>query len=403
MFILIEYIKLVFHRHFIFPDQLQLLPAGLSGAGISDFEDLLRPVLFAAEDEGRTEDPTEQRIRKEREQGRVAKSPEIPSALVTIGGIVIMFILSGWILHRISRLMELYLGNFSQMPAITDATVGPLLNQLIREITMILGPVFLVAVLMAIAGNLVQSGFLFSLKPLAFDLSRIKLDFTTMIKKIFFSRQIAVNLIKSLLKLVVLIAVSYFIIRSDFLSMMQLGQMGVSQSLHVLGFILFKLGIILSIFLMAFAIPDFIYQKYEFKESLKMTKEELKQEYKETEGDPLVKQRQRQRAIDMIRRNMLKNVKQADVVITNPTHFAVAVRYVPGRDLGPVVVAKGEDHLAFRIRNLARNENIPIVENRPLARELYYKVEEGQEIPYQFWTLIAEIYNTLGLAERKVS
>jgi len=195
--------------------------------------------------------------------------------------------------------------------------------------------------------------------------------------------------------------VGYYIISNDFLSLMKLSGMGVSQSLRELGFICFKLMMVMAVILLVLAIPDYMYQRYEFTESIKMTKEEVKQETREMEGDPLTKQRRRQKAFDMYRRNMLKEVKKADVVITNPTHFAIALRYDPMFEDAPRVLAKGADHLAFMIRNLARQNDITIVENKPLARELYSNVVEGDIVPEQFYSVLISIFiNIEGIRER---
>ena len=237
-----------------------------------------------------------------------------------------------------------------------------------------------------------QVGFLFSLKPLQFDFSRIKLTPQSLIKRALFSKQVGFNLIKTLIKVVVLGWVSYFIIYADFISVLKTGMVSIGSSLQILGFIAFKLALILTLILFIISIPDYFYQKHEFIESIKMTKQEVKQELKETEGDPLVKQRQRQRAYDMFRRGMLSKVKQADVVIANPIHFAVALRYVPEMENAPRVLAKGEDHMALVIRNLAKRDEIPIIENKPLARELYYTVQENDIVPEEFYRTLVDIF-----------
>jgi flagellar biosynthetic protein FlhB len=354
------------------------------------------PVFFAAEDDGRTEDPTERKRQKEREKGRVPKSPEIPASLVTIGGLLVMFFLGQWMLGGIIDIMQYYLGNFGTMDVKPDKeSMRLLLINITQKSAMILGPVLLMGMLMAIIGNVSQVGFMFTLKPLQPDFSRIKLDLQTIIRKVFFSRQIAVNLIKTLTKVVLLGWVGYYIIYSDFLTLMKFSSIGVGESLKILGFISFKLLLILTIVLMALAIPDYLYQRFEFTESIKMTKEEVKQETKEMEGDPLVRQRRRQKAYEVYRRNMLQEVKKADVIITNPTHYAIALRYDPNLEGAPRVLAKGVDHLALIIRNLAKQNDITIVENKPLARELYNTVPEGEEVPDQFYRILIDIFMSI--------
>ena len=349
-------------------------------------------ILFAAEHEGKTEEPTERKKQKEREKGRVPKSPEIPASLVTIGALLTIFVLSGWLMERFFKIFQLFLGNFNGLPEISVATLEPLFMSVIRELGYILGPIILIGFIMAAVGNIAQVGFLFTLKPLKFDLTRIKLTPANMMRKIFFSKQVGFNLIKTIAKVALLGSVSYFIIYSDFLSVLETGSMGVGGSLKTLGLIGFKLALILTAVLFVISIPDYFYQKHEFMENIKMTKQEVKEELKETEGDPLVKQRQKKRSMEMLRRGMFQQVKKADVVITNPIHFAVALRYDPGEEDAPRVLAKGEDHLALVIKNLARKDDVPIIENKPLARELYYNVDENEVVPEEFYRVLIDIF-----------
>ncbi|MDH5717812.1 MAG: flagellar biosynthesis protein FlhB [Spirochaetia bacterium] len=352
-------------------------------------------IFFAAEDDGRTELPTERRKQKEREKGRVPKSQEIPSSLVVLGGLVTLFFLGSWMIDGLCKIMEKYVGNFTKLPQFNDAKLVFLLISIVKDTAYIMAPVFIIALIMGIAGNIVQVGFLFTLKPLAFDFSRIKLDPASIMKKIFFSKQVAVNLIKTIIKVAFLAYISYLIISSDFLLVMKSGELSLKQSLKVLGILAFKLALIMTIVLLIIGIPDYFFQRYEFIESIKMTREETKQEMKETEGDPLIKQRQRQRAMEFLRRRMISEVKNADVIITNPTHYAAALRYDPNKENAPRLLAKGVDHLAFIIRNLARKNEIPIIENKPLARELYERVNEGDIVPEEFYRVLVEIFVNL--------
>ena len=349
-------------------------------------------IFFAAEDEGKTEEPTERRKQKEREKGRVPKSTEIASALVTLGALLVLFILSSWLLEHIFKILKYFLGNFNNLPEISITTLQPLFMSIIKELVYILAPVLFISIIMAVAGNLIQVGFLFTLKPLQFDISRIKLTPANIMKKIFFSKQVGFNLIKTIAKVCLLAFVSIFIVYFDFFSVLQTGSMGVGNSLRTLGFIGFKLSLILTMILLIISIPDYFYQKHEFMENIKMTKQEIKEELKETEGDPLVKQRQKKRSMEIFRRGMLKQIKKSDIVITNPIHFAIALRYDPDQENAPRILAKGEDHLALVIKNLARKDNIPIIENKPLARELYYNVEENQVVPEQFYRVLIDIF-----------
>lgn len=359
-------------------------------------------MFFAAEEDGRTEEPTERRKQKEREKGRVAKSQEIPGALVSLGGFIMVFFAAGWILSGLTEIMRFYLGNFHLLPVFTLDELSPLLMSLVGKTALIVAPVFLVGVVMAIMGNIIQVGFLFTLEPLKFDASKLKLDPATILKKVFFSRQIFVNLIKTLLRVVILLWASYLVISGDFLQLVGTSNIDLPDSLRVLAMSALKLSLILSLVLLLMAIPDYFYQRFEFIESIKMTREEVKQEMRETEGDPHVKQEQKRRALEIMRRNLLGNVKQSDVVITNPTHYAVALRYNMDKETAPRVMAKGEDSIAFLIRRIAKENNVRIVENKPLARALYEAVEENQEVPPQFYLVLIEIFRDLDSIKEKV-
>jgi flagellar biosynthetic protein FlhB len=189
--------------------------------------------------------------------------------------------------------------------------------------------------------------------------------------------------------------IAYFIIQMDFLTIIETGEISVAESLKILGFLGFKLTMIIAIILLIISVPDYFFQRYEFTESIKMTKQEIKEEYRESEGDPQVKQRQRQLAMELVRRSMMAEVRKADVVITNPTHFAVALRYDLTRENAPRVVAKGEDQIALIIRNIAKKEEIPVIENKPLAREIYRLVDVGDLVPVEFYDALAGIFITL--------
>ena len=349
-------------------------------------------ILFAAEDENRTEAPTERRKRREREKGRVAKSQEIPSTAATLGSLIVLFFLAGWLLSRIFGIFKHFLGNIHEMNELTINTILTITMILTKELTFLLAPIFLIAMLMAIGGNIAQVGFLFTLKPLQFDFSRIKLTPATLVKRVLFSKQVGFNLIKTIGKVLLLGLISYFIIYNDFISILKTGSLGIGEALRVLGVIAIKLALVLMVVLFLISIPDYFYQRHEFIESIKMTKQEVKQELKETEGDPLVRQRQRQRAFEGMKRGMLTRVKLADIVITNPVHVAIALRYDPDMEDAPRVLAKGEDHLALIIRNLARREEIPIIENKPLARELYHSVNENDIVPEEFYKVLVDIF-----------
>ena len=295
---------------------------------------------------------------------------------------------------RLATLLKQFVGNFYSLPTsnLDKQAVISILGDAGMHMVYILAPIMILAFLLGLLGNLVQVGFLFSLKPLQPDLNRIKFTFQNLAKRVFFSRQVFVNLLKAIAKVGLLTVVSYYLIGIDFENIMKSGEVSVGAALKDLSIASFRLALVLTILLLILAIPDYIYQRIEFTESIKMKREDVKQEQKETEGDPLVKQRQRQRAQELMRRNIMGAIKQADVVITNPTHFAVALRYDPAQEHAPKVLVKGEDNIALIIKNLARQSEVPIVENKPLARALYANVEENQIVPPEFYTVLVEIF-----------
>jgi flagellar biosynthetic protein FlhB len=255
-------------------------------------------------------------------------------------------------------------------------------------------PMFIIAGMLGFFGNVVQVGFRFSTYPLKFDLSKIKFSFQDMIKKIFFSRQIAMNLIKTIIKVAIVSIVAYLLVLSHYKEIMHIADYSLLGAISLIFLIIFKIALFIGIFFLVLAIPDYIFQRREFIRSLKMTPAEYKRELKEEYGDPLIRRRIQEIQRTILQRNMIKEVPKADVVITNPTHFAVAIMYEFG-ELPPKVIAKGIDSIALLIKTIAKNNNVPIVEEPQLARELYYKVEIGEYIPFEFFRAVANILATI--------
>jgi flagellar biosynthesis protein FlhB len=347
--------------------------------------------LFAAEDEGRTEEPTEKKLREARERGQVAKTIELPQSIVVIFGILVLFFLGSWIYHNIVRMSIHYLGSFSKFE-ITERSILIEFANLIMFFTKMLMPIFAAVFAAAILGNVVQVGFQISTHPLKFDWSKIKFDPATIFKKTFFSKQIAMNLFKTLFKVVAIALIAYLIIKTDYDVILKTPDLSVGLAFQAVAIITLKIILWTSVVLLFLSIPDYYFQKREFMESLKMTKEELKEELKETVGDPYIRARLKEMQREIATRNMIKEVPKADVVITNPTHFAVALQYDNLIMEAPRVLAKGMDSMALRIRQIARENNIMIVENRPLAQELFYTLDVGDSIPEKLFYAVSLVY-----------
>lgn len=353
---------------------------------------------FAAEDEGRTEDPTERRKREEREKGNIPKSQDLPGALIMLGGTVMLFLFASFMVERIFQMFRLYLTRISSIgSAFGQEEVYIIMKDLFFQTGMIIFPVLGLALVLGVVGNVIQVGLVFTLQPLEFKLERLIPDF----KRVLPVRRNFVNLLKVQGQVFVIGLLTYFVIIDDLIPMLQTSGMELRGVISVFGSIAFKLLIATGILLLLISIPDYFYQRFEYLENLKMNISDVRRELKEDVGDPLLRQRQRERAMQMRQnKQMLDEVPRADVVITNPTHFAVALAYDPLMAAAPVVIAKGQDSFALMIRRIARENDVHIEENPPLARALYDQVEVGAEIPENFYRSIVLILQKLQRFQR---
>jgi flagellar biosynthetic protein FlhB len=259
-------------------------------------------------------------------------------------------------------------------------------------------PILVTALVAALLSNIVQVGFLFTWKPLEFKFNRVIPNFSQYFSKTLFSANGMFNLAKSLVKMFIAGWTAYLLIRGDIEKIANLSHSDLMLAFKLIAGLAVRLLIIMSLFLLVLAIPDYLFQRWQHQESLKITRYESKQEHKEAEGDPQVKARLRKRMRELLRQNIAQNVPKADVVITNPTHFAVALEY--NRSLyAPRVTAKGDDDLALRIKRIALEHAVPVVENKPLARALYAAVDVGDVVPEQFWMPVVEILKRVKSAD----
>lgn len=347
--------------------------------------------LFAAEDEGRTEPASERRRREEREKGNVPKSQELSSSIVLIAASVLLYILGEYFIKRSAIFFRKYF-HFARDPGeFSSESFGELLRHASTDIFWLLAPILGITFLFGIVGNIVQVGFLFAPRAMEFRFDRIRPNF----KRVLPTRQTLFNLAKSLLKVVLIGWVSYIIVAKDFLKLLLLGDMGIVQAMSLVGFSGFKIFAIIGLILFIISIADYFYQKYEYEESLKQTPSEAKREMKEQGGDGAMIARRRQLMRDMLNSNMLQSVPKADVVITNPIHFAVALSFRSGIDTAPRVIAKGEDQMALTIKEKAKKSGVPIVEDRLLAQQLYKSVELNQEIPSNLYQAVSLVFRNL--------
>lgn len=357
---------------------------------------------FAAEDEGRTEEPTEQKIRKAREEGKVAKSTEFTSAIVLLFPIIALGIMAPYLLDTMKEMVRFYLRISTELDVLTDTHLLPtFLSFFLR----LFAPPALIAFTAALLANILQVGFLFSTKPITPDFNKISPNFTRFLQKAFFSGEALFNFWKSIMKVVIIGIIAYINIRMEITTIIKFVNAPFQHSFVVIAGIAFRILIESALAMLVLSLPDYLFQRRQHRESLKMTKQEVKEERKTTEGDPLVRSRMRERMRDLLNQNMLRNVPEADVVVTNPTHFAIGLEWKQERMNAPTVIAKGQDHMAQRIKEIARENEVPIIENKPLARALHAEVEVGDEIPEQYYEVMAivisEVYRMKG--EERVS
>lgn len=339
----------------------------------------------------RTEKASSKKKKEARQKGNVFKSAELSTAVSVLA--LFGFLNYVWedFVLSITQLMTRYLSAGYVVQYAEDinvATVKSLYYHVLLDCAGFFLPVFLVAVLTGMLTNVLQTGFLFTTKPLAFDLSKISP--ISGFKRIFSIRTVA-ELIKSILKASVL----GYIVYKEYIKLMKSFPMMMREDikpafLKIISTsfsIALKLGLALAII----ALADYLYQWWKYEKDLKMTKQEVKDESKQTEGDPQIKSKRRQKQRQMSNARMMQRVPEADVVITNPTHYAVALRYKEGVDKAPLILAKGKDLIAEKIKSVARENKIEIVENKPVAQAIYFSCEIGDSIPQEMYQAIADI------------
>lgn len=342
--------------------------------------------LFAEEE--KTEKATPKKRQDARKKGQVFKSKEINSAVLLLA----MFLTLKYSCPMIYEELSAYTkAVFSEYMKRDIAEASTLMNFTIYTLGVffkIMLPILAVSVLAGLISGYAQVGFLFTLEPL-----RIKLEKLNPIKgfKNMFSRKSLVELAKSLIKIGVSFYIAYIYLKSEINNVTKLMDMDIISIFMYIGNIAINVSIGIIVILMILAVFDYIFQWWDYERNLKMSKHELKEEYKQTEGNPLIKSKIKQKQRQMAASRMMKEIPKADVVITNPTHFAVAIKYDPEENSAPVVIAKGQDYLALRIKDIAKENRVEIVENKPLARTLYSTVEIGNPIPEELYQAVAEV------------
>jgi len=344
--------------------------------------------MFDDEDKSsKTEDASEHKLNKAKEEGNVPQSKEVNNFFALFAATLVVFLAIPPFLQSIMNIMGHSFQNAGTI-RINQGSIDLLLAETSKEFFIALAPVFGIFVLFALVGGLVQNGIIISAKPLEPKLSKISIikGFGKM-----FSLKSVVELLKAIAKSTVVGAIMYAIAYYYKDTILVLVDMEIQQDVLFVYYFLLKLLFALTVFLILIALADFAYQKYNFAEDMKMSMKELKDEHKDTNGDPFVKSRQAQLRMEKARARMMQEVPNADVVITNPTHFAVALRYDPNKEPVPRVVAKGHDHIAQKIKEIAKENKVPIVENVELARTLWKTVDLDEIIPLDLYQAVADI------------
>lgn len=341
----------------------------------------------------RTEEATPRRRRKERERGNVAKSRDMDAALVMTAGIALLAVLGKNMYQTMLTMLRNTFTNLRTELVDSNNVMGVLMPYF-QYLAYIVLPFFVLLVIFAIFIIRMDVGQVFALEKVKFKLENLSPKrMLQNAKRMFnpFEPRSLVEFAKSILKLVVVGACGFSAVNARKADLMGLVGLETPVALHIIISILINMIINMCLAMLVLGYIDKKYQTYEFEKSIKMTKQEVKDEYKDTEGDPKIKARIKSIQMQMARQRMMSSVPSADVVVTNPTHYSVAIKYDKTKAPAPMVVAKGVDYLAFQIREIAKENGVPIVENRPVARALYNNVPIDGVIPSDLYVAVAEI------------
>jgi len=335
----------------------------------------------------RTEEPTRKRLEEAAERGQTITSREATSFFMFLAFTLML----GFIVPGLFHKVQLSLSAFIERPetfASDNAALGNIMHDVLGMCASVLLIPFVAFIAAIVISNAVQNRFVFSLEPIMPKLEKISVF--KGIERLFSVRSLT-EFGKSIIKIIVVGVVAYYGVLPYFPHLKQLPDVGVFGLLAYLSTTAKRMMIGICIVMFVITIADYLYQRYEFMRSLRMSKQEIKDEYRQQEGDPQIKQRIRQIRVERARKRMMAAVPTADVIITNPTHYSVALKYDADKMRAPAVVAKGLDNIALKIREVAKEHNIPLFENPPLAQALYATVDIDKEIPAEHYKAVAEI------------
>lgn len=337
--------------------------------------------------EQKTEAPTQKRLDEAAEKGNVPFSREVSSFLILAVLALTVSWLAPYMMNHAGRMLIPFLADADSIP--TDpGGLGHVLVKLLFGSAAVVALPILGTIIAAMAASLLQHGFLISNEPIMPQLSRISP--LAGVKRLFSARSL-MEFIKGIMKIIIIGVVAFIAVYPEIDQIRMLPGSSAQAMLIFLGMLAMRMTVGVAIAMFFIAVFDLLFQRYQYTKSLRMSRQEIRDEYKQSEGDPMVKQRLRRLRQERARQRMMAAVPKADVVITNPTHFAVALEYDTARMRAPVVVAKGQDLIALRIRQIAEEHKVPVVENPPLARALFDSVDIDEEIPVAHYEAVAKI------------
>ncbi|GGE65413.1 flagellar biosynthesis protein FlhB [Priestia taiwanensis] len=351
--------------------------------------------LFSGE---KTEKATPKKREESRDKGQVAKSADVNTALILFASFLVLYAGKGYLYDRLQNFL---VKSFSvyMTKEVTPQNIASLSYEILIDFMMMVAPFVGAAFLSALVANYIQVGFMFSTESIQMKGNRI--NPLSGFKRIYSLRAI-VELVKSILKVILIGSIATFILWGHAGELLNLALIPLSSSLEMIFDIMIQMGLFVSVALVALSIFDYAYQKYDFEKNIRMSKQDIKDEHKKMEGDPFIKSKIKQKQREMSMRRMMQEIPNADVIITNPTHYAIALKYDDEKRDAPFIVAKGVDFVAQKIKDIANDHDIVMVENKPLARALYAQSEIGDEIPESFFKVVAEILAYVYQVKKKV-
>lgn len=335
----------------------------------------------------KTEKPTAKKIRDARKKGNVGKSTEVVNVVTFLGVLFIFSAMSDFIIGQLKELMEMFF-SMNVENSLNSDMIQPIFLKAVLVLFISFLPIGFIIMALGVIGNVMQTGFLLSTEALKPSLDKINPinGFKNM-----FSMKTFGNLLKSLAIIVFLGVIGFVFIKNNYYSIINVGNIYTPYLMNAIRELIVSLLQTIMICLVVIGVADYAYQMYIYNKNMKMTKQEVKEEFKQLEGDPFVKSKIKQKQKQLASQRMMEAVPTATVILTNPTHLSIALRYEKGIDSAPVVVAKGADLVAMKIREIAKEHDIPIIENKPLARLMFKEVEINEEIPVEMYQMVAEI------------